>query len=80
MTTTAAVSEPGTTTGHTRRVRVWFGPNLIGEYAATAQRARAYAEAMPYRYHGLRITITDLETERRLEPLPTERLWPLTVQ
>lgn len=63
-----------------RRVRVWFGPNLIGEFAASTPRAHAYADAMPYRYQGLRVTITDLDPGRELDPLPTERLWSLTVQ
>lgn len=80
MTTSPAVAGPPAAAQHTRRVRLWFGPNLIGEFAASAQRARAFADAMPYRYHGVRVTITELDTERTLDALPTERLWSLTVQ
>ena len=80
MTASPAVAERGTTARHLRRVRVWFGPNLIGEFASSAPRARAYAEAMPYRYQGLRVTIAELDAGQELDPLPTERLWSLTVQ
>lgn len=64
-----------------RRIRTWFGPHLIREYAAPRAQAEAYAQEMPYAFHGLRVTLSESDPGEDLEPLPSERrLWPLTVQ
>lgn len=62
-----------------RRVRAWFGPHLICEHAASRSDAQAYAEAMPFRFHGLSVTVGNLAPGDSPEPLPPRRLWPLTV-
>lgn len=63
-----------------KRVRAWFGPHLICEHSAADRQARAYADLMPYRFHGLSVTISDAADDESLPPLPPERLWPLTVR
>lgn len=76
-------SEAGTSRAGDRlvRIRVWFGPHLVRELAAAPGDAAACAEEMPYRFHGLRITIGNLDPAEQLDPLPTEPwLWPLTVR
>lgn len=64
----------------TRRVRVWFGAQLVADYVADPPTAQRYAEAMGRRFAGLHVT-----SERALPPppagvgpLPSERLWELT--
>lgn len=62
----------------TCRVRLWFGPHLLGEYATDAGKAQTYADVMAFQFHGLRVTTGWPETGQVLEPLPPRRLWPLT--
>lgn len=60
-------------------MRLWFGPHLLGEYAANVETARLYADVMAFQFDGLRVTIGRPMTNQALEPLPPQRLWPLTV-
>lgn len=61
------------------QVRAWFGPHLICEYAASLTEAQAYADTVPYRFLGLRVTIADLDPDESPAPLPPRQLWSLTV-
>jgi hypothetical protein len=61
-----------------RRVRVWFGSEVICSHEADPQQAQRYAKLMARRFAGLRVTIDDNPsgTDRRL---PNELLWESTV-
>lgn len=64
-----------------RRVRVWFGREVICSHAAEPERARRYAVLMRQRFAGLRVTIDDEPYDGdRSRGLPSEPLWPLTVK
>lgn len=69
----------------TRRVRVWFGTNVVCDYRDEKPRADAYAEAMRLRFRGLRVTIDDAEDtnapDEKATRLPGDhRMWELTVR
>ncbi|GAA3091110.1 hypothetical protein ACQHIV_20375 [Kribbella sp. GL6] len=60
-------------------VRIWLGDHLIAEYAAEPDRASRYQRVMTPKFTGLRITVDNSVTGKASE-LPSEQLWPLTVQ
>jgi hypothetical protein len=60
-------------------VRIWLGDHLIAEYVAEPDRASRYQRVMTPKFTGLRITVDNASTARGSE-LPSEQLWPLTVQ
>lgn len=64
-----------------RRIRLWFGPNLIADYCADATTAARYQAAIELRFPGLDTTNDPCEPSRRAShpaPLPSEQLWFLT--
>jgi hypothetical protein len=68
-----------------RRVRIWLGDHLIAEYVAEPDRASRYQRVMTPKFTGLSITVEPIpggpgEAGRAAAELPTEQLWPLTVQ
>lgn len=66
-----------------RCVRIWLGDHLIAEYVAEPDRASRYQSVMAPKFTGLRITIDPAPSgpaARSAAELPTEQLWPLTVQ
>ncbi|MFG1905823.1 hypothetical protein [Kribbella sp. NPDC048928] len=68
-----------TTGGGRKMVRIWLGDHLIAEYAAEPDRASRYQRVMTPKFTGLRITVDNAATGKASE-LPSEQLWPLTVQ
>jgi len=60
-------------------VRIWLGDHLIAEYTAEPDRASRYQRVMTPKFTGLRITVDNAATGKASE-LPSEQLWPLTVQ
>ncbi|NEA31414.1 MULTISPECIES: hypothetical protein [Actinomycetes] len=60
-------------------VRIWLGDHLIAEYVAEPDRASRYQRVMTPKFTGLRITVDGAATTGASE-LPSEQLWPLTVQ
>jgi hypothetical protein len=60
-------------------VRIWLGDHLIAEYVAEPDRASRYQRVMTPKFTGLRITVDNGATGQASE-LPSEQLWPLTVQ
>jgi hypothetical protein len=60
-------------------VRIWLGDHLIAEYVAEPDRASRYQRVMTPKFTGLRITVDNAATCQASE-LPSEQLWPLTVQ
>ncbi len=60
-------------------VRIWLGDHLIAEYIAEPDRASRYQRVMTPKFTGLRITVDNAATGVASE-LPSEQLWPLTVQ
>jgi hypothetical protein len=60
-------------------VRIWLGDHLIAEYAAEPDRASRYQRVMTPKFTGLRLTVDNSVTGKASE-LPSEQLWPLTVQ
>ena len=60
-------------------VRIWLGDHLIAEYVAEPDRASRYQRVMTPKFTGLRITVDNAATGKGSE-LPSEQLWPLTVQ
>jgi hypothetical protein len=60
-------------------VRIWLGDHLIAEYVAEPDRASRYQRVMTPKFTGLRITVDNAATGQASE-LPSEQLWPLTVQ
>jgi hypothetical protein len=60
-------------------VRIWLGDHLIAEYVAEPDRASRYQRVMTPKFTGLRITVDNAPTGKASE-LPSEQLWPLTVQ
>jgi hypothetical protein len=61
-----------------RRVRVWFGSEVICSHEADPYQAQRYAMLMSRRFAGLRVTIDDKPTARD-RALPDELLWDSTV-
>lgn len=62
-----------------RRVRVWFGEHVLADYRAEPKLAARYAEAMDRRFAGLKITNEPVPAaDAPTEPLPRERMWPVT--
>lgn len=61
-----------------RRVRVWFGSEVICSHVASSSKAERYAALMARRFAGLTITVDDLLDARDSE-LPHELLWERTV-
>lgn len=55
--TSSAANDPKSRTSRLRRVRVWFGRQVICTHDAEPAKARAFADAMTRRYAGLRVTI-----------------------
>ena len=73
--------------GARRNVRIWLGDHLIAEYVAEPDRASRYQRVMTPKFTGLRITVEAMSsgsgggTEwQKASELPSEQLWPLTVQ
>jgi hypothetical protein len=64
---------------HKRRVRVWFGSEVICSHAADPGEAEQYARLMARRFAGLTVTIDDQPGERDAR-LPHELLWEQTVR
>jgi hypothetical protein len=62
--------------GPRRRVRVWFGEHVIGDYWATPELAERYAAALRSRFKGLRVTNEPLSSgDKNPAPLPAEHWW-----
>jgi hypothetical protein len=65
--------------GDMRRVRVWFGTEVICSHVADTTEAERYAALMARRFAGLTITVDDAPAMS--DPaLPHELLWEQTVQ
>jgi hypothetical protein len=65
--------------GERRRVRVWFGTEVICSHVADASKAERYAALMRRRFAGLTITVDD--DPGVADPnLPHELLWEQTVK
>lgn len=62
-----------------RRVRVWFGSEVICSHIADPGQAERYARLMAQRFAGLAVTVDNAPGERDSE-LPHELLWELTVR
>src|SRR5690606_27024487 len=62
-----------------RRVRVWFGNEVICSHVAEAEQAERYARLMAQRYAGLTIMIENALDETDPQ-LPHELLWEQTVK
>ena len=60
-------------------VRIWLGDHLIAEYTAEPDRASRFQRVMTPKFTGLRITVDNAAIGKASE-LPSEQLWPLTVQ
>jgi hypothetical protein len=61
-------------------VRIWLGDHLIAEYVAEPDRASRYQRVMTPKFTGLRITVDGAAATAGASELPSEQLWPLTVQ
>ena len=74
--------------GARRNVRIWLGDHLIAEYVAEPDRASRYQRVMTPKFTGLRITVEAMSSAsgstgtewKKTSELPSEQLWPLTVQ
>jgi hypothetical protein len=74
--------------GARRNVRIWLGDHLIAEYVAEPDRASRYQRVMTPKFTGLRITVEAMSSAsasagtewKKASELPSEQLWPLTVQ
>jgi hypothetical protein len=62
-----------------RRVRVWFGSEVICSHAADPAEAKRYARLMARRFAGLTVTIDDQPGEKDTG-LPHELLWERTIR
>lgn len=62
-----------------RRIRVWFGNEVICSHVADPLEAQRYATLMAQRFAGLTITVDDAPVTSE-SPLPHELLWEQTVQ
>lgn len=65
-------------TGERRRVRVWFGNEVICTHVAEALEAERYAALMGQRFAGLTVTVDDTPAMADTN-LPHELLWERTV-
>jgi len=68
-----------------QKIRIWLGDLLIAEYEAEPDRASRYQRVMTPKFSGLRITVepagaVPAKQSMAVHDLPSERLWPLTVQ
>lgn len=73
----------GTPAQPRRRVQIWLGDHLIAEYVAEPDRASRYQSVMAPKFSGLTITVEPDPYGQQpcaAAELPTEQLWPLTVQ
>jgi hypothetical protein len=61
-------------------VRIWLGDHLIAEYVAEPDKASRYQRVMTPKFTGLRITVDSAAAPNAASELPSEQLWPLTVQ
>ena len=61
-----------------RRVRVWFGTEVICTHVADPMEAERYAALMRQRFAGLTVTVDDAPTVGDTS-LPHELLWERTV-
>lgn len=66
-------------TSNQRRVRVWFGNEVICSHAAEPEQAERYARLMAQRFAGLTITIEN-DPDKADPQLPHELLWEQTVR
>lgn len=62
-----------------RRIRVWFGSEVICSHVAEPDEADRYARLMARRYSGLTVTIDD-QPGKHDRSLPHELLWEQTVR
>lgn len=62
-----------------RRVRVWFGDEVICSHCAEPGEAEQYARLMAQRFAGLTVTVDDQPGEKDTR-LPHELLWDRTVR
>lgn len=65
--------------GEQRRVRVWFGNEVICSHVADPSEAERYAALMAKRFAGLSITVDDAP-EASDPALPHALLWEQTVR
>lgn len=65
--------------GDRRRVRVWFGTEVICSHVADSAAAERYADLMQRRFAGLTITVDD-DPGVADPDLPHELLWEQTVK
>lgn len=82
-TATAGTTVPSPRGGRLCRVRVWFGEQVLCDYAAPRPQAERYATAMRRRFFGLHVTIDASvpASDSDRSPLPdNSALWPLTVK
>jgi hypothetical protein len=61
-----------------RRVRVWFGNEVICTHVADPLEAERYAALMQQRFAGLTVTVDDAPAVGDIS-LPHELLWERTV-
>jgi hypothetical protein len=66
-------------TGERRRIRVWFGNEVICTHVADPEDAARYATLMQKRFAGLAVTVDDAP-EVSDAPLPHALLWEQTVR
>jgi hypothetical protein len=64
--------------GERRRVRVWFGNEVICTHVAEPTEAERYAALMGQRFAGLTVTVDDTPAIADTS-LPHELLWERTV-
>lgn len=64
--------------GERRRVRVWFGNEVICTHVADSLEAERYAALMGQRFAGLTVTVDEAPTVSGIS-LPHELLWERTV-
>lgn len=64
--------------GERRRVRVWFGNEVICTHVAEPLEAERYAALMGRRFAGLTVTVDDTPAMAETN-LPHELLWERTV-
>ena len=64
--------------GERRRVRVWFGAEVICTHVADPLEAERYAALMRQRFAGLTVTVDDAPAVGDSN-LPHELLWERTV-
>lgn len=65
--------------GQRRRIRVWFGNEVICSHVADPAEAERYAALMAQRFAGLSITVDDV-ADASDPALPHALLWEQTVR